>query len=416
MSIRPNQRIPKIAITEIGHKTEGFERVQLFLGNFGYLDSDSFEPGHLDEPTSTALASYQRFNSLEVTGSFDAETREAMAQPRCALPDVSPVAFKTRCSWPRWQLTFSWGKGTDDESSEFRSVARALRTWQEAMPLTFSNTFADMAYWRWDNFRFDWVPGNDGPLGPDVLGYAGFPPGCTPFSLSFPQPVRFNDEHYNWDRNPSSHEADIETVALHEIGHVLGLEHSSVPTAVMFPRIPLGEENRFLDSDDRAGLHALYPHEDQWRCCRKCQGLFYGPSQAASRCAAGGGHDGANSGNYVLSVNSVPSSEWVGGWRRCGKCQGLYFAAGANSRCPAGQGHAPIAGGTNYSTYFGRVLGAAQQEYWAGCFNCEGLYFNAFQANSRCPAGGGHIVGVSRGYFSLSVRWVPDGPTIYVDP
>lgn len=41
--------------------------------------------------------------------------------------------------------------------------------------------------------------------------------------------------------------------------------------------------------------------QDQWRYCFKCQGLFYGPSQAASKCPAGGTHDGSKSGNYVLT-------------------------------------------------------------------------------------------------------------------
>jgi hypothetical protein len=39
-----------------------------------------------------------------------------------------------------------------------------------------------------------------------------------------------------------------------------------------------------------------------WRWCHKCQSLFYGPNQARSRCAAGGTHDLAGSGDYSLSV------------------------------------------------------------------------------------------------------------------
>lgn len=46
------------------------------------------------------------------------------------------------------------------------------------------------------------------------------------------------------------------------------------------------------------------PHtiqQDRWRYCHKCQGLFYGPLQSSSHCPAGGIHDGAQSGNYVLT-------------------------------------------------------------------------------------------------------------------
>ena len=45
-------------------------------------------------------------------------------------------------------------------------------------------------------------------------------------------------------------------VALHEIGHSLGLNHSTDPNAVMFPT--LGTSNADLDSSDIAGIQTLY--------------------------------------------------------------------------------------------------------------------------------------------------------------
>ena len=41
--------------------------------------------------------------------------------------------------------------------------------------------------------------------------------------------------------------------------------------------------------------------QQDWRWCRKCQGLFFGPYESASHCPAGGTHDGSQSGNYVLT-------------------------------------------------------------------------------------------------------------------
>lgn len=41
--------------------------------------------------------------------------------------------------------------------------------------------------------------------------------------------------------------------------------------------------------------------QDNWRWCSKCQGLFFGGHQAASRCPAGGTHDPTGSGNYILN-------------------------------------------------------------------------------------------------------------------
>ena len=48
----------------------------------------------------------------------------------------------------------------------------------------------------------------------------------------------------------------------HEIGHLLGLDHSAVLSAVMFPYVPHGSEATTLDSDDRNGIANLYPKTD----------------------------------------------------------------------------------------------------------------------------------------------------------
>ena len=45
-------------------------------------------------------------------------------------------------------------------------------------------------------------------------------------------------------------------MALHEIGHNLGLEHSNIQKSIMFPYLLDG--NNGLDSDDIAGIQAMY--------------------------------------------------------------------------------------------------------------------------------------------------------------
>jgi hypothetical protein len=52
----------------------------------------------------------------------------------------------------------------------------------------------------------------------------------------------------------------IEDIAAHEFGHVLGLGHSTVASATMYPSVSsCATGNRTLDPDDIAGVEALYP-------------------------------------------------------------------------------------------------------------------------------------------------------------
>ncbi len=52
----------------------------------------------------------------------------------------------------------------------------------------------------------------------------------------------------------------IEDIAAHEFGHALGLGHSTVGAATMYPSVSYcSTGNRTLDADDIAGVRALYP-------------------------------------------------------------------------------------------------------------------------------------------------------------
>lgn len=97
------------------------------------------------------------------------------------------------------------------------------------------------------------------PVG--VLGHA-FPPGTE--GLFGPGGTIRGDVHINtgfaWVDDPfdsaSGSPYDLYTVMLHEVGHALGLGHSTVAGSVMFPTYSGG--NRTLSSDDIEGIRHIY--------------------------------------------------------------------------------------------------------------------------------------------------------------
>ncbi|XP_048129013.1 metalloendoproteinase 1-like [Rhodamnia argentea] len=232
-----------------GQTKQGIKEVKRYLRAFGYLDHKEDEnhvalvDDKFNDTLEAALRSYQRFYCLKVTGDLDAGTMMQMSVPRCGIGCLTKPL-----------LTYAFNSLPKDISPELSKGAcwRAFNRWSHVSAFTFEEAPArepsDIAIGFYSGDHGDYYP-FDGPS--RVLAHA--------FG---PTDGRFHgDADEKWSINPGSNQFDLEMVALHEVGHLLGLGHREDPSAVMYPLIPRGATKRNLQQDDIDGIHALYPAE-----------------------------------------------------------------------------------------------------------------------------------------------------------
>ena len=248
---------------DIGDSHLDIGKIQQFLRRFGYLRSP-VKDGTLDVDTSQALSAFQSIMCVAPTGELDPATADALERRRCGLSDAhildgsSPSANYALigCSFLKVSFTHRFANGTPDISAdnERTAIQNAFQTWAAALcGVSFVETSGTT------DFVSGWFTGSHGDGAPfdgpgNVLAHAFYPPPC---GGSFAGNMHF-DEDEDWSLTGAGGTFDLETVALHEIGHLLGLAHSSDPNAIMYPTY--SGVRRSLGQDDLDGIRRLYPY------------------------------------------------------------------------------------------------------------------------------------------------------------
>ncbi|KAL2546960.1 matrix metalloproteinase [Forsythia ovata] len=267
-----------------GQKVDGLTKLKKYLQYFGYLNfSYSNFSDDFDDYLESAIKTYQLNFNLNPTGELDEQTLKHIVQPRCGNADIvngtstmnsgkQPRTYSSNSTIhtvahyeffpgkPRWpesktELTYAFLPENQLSENVKSLFGRAFERWSEVTPLTFTETTsysrADLKIGFFSGDHGDGEP-FDGVLG--TLAHAFSPPAGR-FHLD-------GDENWVIDGNflngsPVS-AVDLESVAVHEIGHLLGLGHSSVENAIMYPTISSGTRKVELANDDVLGIQELY--------------------------------------------------------------------------------------------------------------------------------------------------------------
>jgi hypothetical protein len=233
--------------------------VHNYLKRYGYMPLAA-TPAKTDvgEVTTTAVKAFQEFFDLKVDGVFGPETRDAMTADRCGFPDL--VTAMTVGPWKDRNIRYCFGTMSKqiDVNVCKAAIRRAMTTWTNAgVGLTFTEVQASQGPEVFIEFR----PAKDPDLNMvgGILAHADFPPEYSVVVQSLPLPLHYDDEEHKWVDGAVAEGFDIETIGLHEFGHILGLGHTNVQGAVMFPTVSPNFLNRTLSTDDQYGIRNLYP-------------------------------------------------------------------------------------------------------------------------------------------------------------
>ncbi|KAL8604569.1 hypothetical protein ACOMHN_013349 [Nucella lapillus] len=238
-----------------------------YLEQFGYLDNlEHGDTGHHQNSITKAIREFQQFAGFHDTGELDHVTVNKMRQPRCGHADVTKPSqrsregigrrssdtlapgFSVHSAWDKHDLTYRFENYYSKlpQAKQEEAIANAFQVWADVSPLNFHQVRRNIP----TDLVIRFGSGNHGDSSPFdgqgmVLAHASYPPtGGIHFD---------SDEEWSLSGKGSN----LEIVAAHEIGHSLGLGHSSNKAALMTPFYAY-DPDYALDQDDIDGIHFLY--------------------------------------------------------------------------------------------------------------------------------------------------------------
>lgn len=255
---------------------EGEFNAETWLRQYGYLSQASRQMSTMQSSQilSKAISDMQRFYGLEVTGEMNPATVAAMHRPRCGVPDKKAEELDDGTRKKRYALTGQqWNKdhitysilnqqipSSLGEELTYEAIHKAFDVWRSVTPLTFEELPAinNSSQSELADILLLFASGFHG----DMSLFDG--EGGSLAHAFYPGPGMGGDTHFDADEpwtleNHNPQGIDLFLVAVHELGHALGLEHSDNPSAVMAPFYQWVPSHNFsLHQDDIKGIQYIY--------------------------------------------------------------------------------------------------------------------------------------------------------------